>query len=131
MGNDNDLTQERSAILRGKRYFRRIPLSTYVAWQLVGNGSKCYSSPSWRLHTMEQRQEDVLLLQETESRLRRLSPALLRVARDFLAYLEEREENEATQELLSLPGFEDAFHRAVQQAEAGEVVSFESIRRDV
>ena len=80
---------------------------------------------------MEQRQEDVLLLQETESRLRRLSPARLRVARDFLAYLEEREENEATQELLSLPGFEDAFHRAVQQAEAGEVVSFESIRRDV
>jgi len=79
---------------------------------------------------MEQKQED-MLLQETESRLRRLSPARLRVARDFLAYLEEREENEATQELLSLPGFEDAFHRAVQQAEAGEVVSFESIRRDV
>jgi len=48
---------------------------------------------------------------------------------DFLIYLEEREQNEATQELLSLPGFEDAFRRAVQQADDGQVVSFESIRR--
>jgi len=80
---------------------------------------------------MEQRQEDMLLLQEMERRLRRLSLARLRVARDFLAYLEEREESEATQELLRLPGFEAAFRRAVQQGEAGEVVPFETIRRNV
>jgi len=43
----------------------------------------------------------------------------------------KREENEATQELLRLPGFEDAFRRTVQQADAGQVVSFESIRRSV
>ena len=73
----------------------------------------------------------MLLFQEMESRLRRLSPARLRVARDFLAYLEEREESEATQELLSLPGFEVAFRRAVQQAEAGAAAPFESIRRGV
>jgi len=48
---------------------------------------------------------------------------------DFLIYLEEREENEATRELLSLPGLKDAFRHAVQQADAGQVVSFESIRR--
>jgi hypothetical protein len=46
-----------------------------------------------------------------------------------LIYLEEREENEATRELLSLPGLKDAFRHAVQQADAGQVVSFESIRR--
>jgi len=71
------------------------------------------------------------LLQETERRLRRLSSERLRMASDFLAYLEEREEHEATQELLNLPGFEAAFRRAVQQAKAGEVVRFEDIRRDV
>jgi len=71
------------------------------------------------------------LLQNAKDRLRRLSPDRLRVANDFLAYLEEREENEATQELLSLTGFEAAFLRAVQQVEAGEVVRFEDIHRSV
>ncbi len=71
------------------------------------------------------------LLQKAERRLRRLSPHRLRVADDFLSYLEEREDDEATQELLNLTGFQDAFSRAVQQAEAGDVVRFDSIRRDV
>jgi hypothetical protein len=69
-------------------------------------------------------------LTEAERRLRSLSPERLRVANDFLAYLQEREENEATAELLSIPGFEAAFQHAVQQAESGEVVRFEDIRRD-
>ena len=42
--------------------------------------------------------------------------------KDFLAYLQEREGNEATAELLSIPGFEAAFQRAVEQVEGGEVV---------
>jgi len=71
------------------------------------------------------------LLQETERRLRRLSPERLRVASDFLAYLEERESSEATEELLNIPGFEEAFRRVVQQAEQGQIVRFEDIRRDV
>ena len=53
-----------------------------------------------------------------------LSPERLRVANDFLAYLQEREENEATAELLSIPGFEAAFRRAVEQVERGEVVRY-------
>lgn len=71
------------------------------------------------------------LLQTAERRLRRLSPDRLRVANDFLAYLEEREENEATEELLRLPHFSEAFERAVQQSKIGKVVSFKNIRRDV
>jgi len=71
------------------------------------------------------------LLQELECRLRRLSPERLRVVNDFLAYLEERESSEATQELLKVPGFEEAFQRALKQAEQGQVVRFEDIRRDV
>jgi PHD/YefM family antitoxin component YafN of YafNO toxin-antitoxin module len=80
---------------------------------------------------MESEQDDVTILQEAEKRLRRLSPERLRVVSDFLAYLEEREENEATTELLNVPGFEQALREAMQEAEAGEVVSFDSIRRHV
>ena len=71
------------------------------------------------------------ILTEAERRLRSLSPERLRVANDFLAYLQEREENQATAELLSIPGFEAAFGRAVEQADSGDVVRFEDIRRDV
>jgi hypothetical protein len=70
-------------------------------------------------------------LAEAESRLRSLSPERLRVANDFLAYLQEREESEATAELLSIPGFEAAFRRAVEQADAGEVVRLDNVHRDV
>lgn len=68
------------------------------------------------------------ILAEAEHRLRSLSPERLRVAaNDFLAYLQEREENEATAELLSIPGFEAAFQRAVEQAERGEVVRLDAL----
>ena len=71
------------------------------------------------------------LLHSVEKRLRCLSLVRLRVADDFLAYLEEKESDLATQELLSLVGFEELFHKALEQAENDEVVPFESIRRDV
>jgi hypothetical protein len=80
---------------------------------------------------MVEGQTDASLFQAAERRLRRLSPERLRVAADFLAYLEEREADEATQELLNLPSFTEHLERAAQQAEAGQVVSFKSIRRDV
>lgn len=71
------------------------------------------------------------LLTEAQDRLRSLTPERLRVANDFLAYLQEREENEATEELLAIPGFEEALQRAVAQADGGETVRFEDVRRDV
>ncbi|MBN1485748.1 MAG: hypothetical protein JXA37_13625 [Chloroflexia bacterium] len=71
------------------------------------------------------------LLEEAERRLRTLSDERLRVVLDFLAYLEDRESSEATAELLAIPGFEEAFQRAVRQADAGEVVRWEEVRRDV
>jgi len=71
------------------------------------------------------------LLTEAERHLRNLLPERLRVANDFLAYLQEHGESKAIAELLSIPGFEAAFQRAVQQAESGEVVRFEDIHRDV
>ncbi|MBG1244236.1 hypothetical protein [Nostoc sp. NZL] len=80
---------------------------------------------------MESKQDDITILQQTEKRLRRLSPERLRVVSDFLAALEEKEEHEATAELLNVPGFEQALREAMQEADAGEVVSFDSIRRHV
>lgn len=63
-----------------------------------------------------------ILLKEVERRLRALSVERLRVARDFLAYLEERESAEATEELLRISGFEEALEQALRQAEKGEIV---------
>lgn len=68
------------------------------------------------------------LLSEAERRLRRLSLERLRVVSDFLAYLEERESSDATEELLNIPGSEEALRAAEEQAEQGEVIRFEEIR---
>jgi hypothetical protein len=75
-------------------------------------------------------QEDLDLLHRTEKQLRQLSPERLRVASDFLAYLREREENEATEELVNIPGFEAELHEALQEAEDGDVIPFEQIRKE-
>jgi lipase chaperone LimK len=71
------------------------------------------------------------ILRGAELRLRRLSLERLRVADDFLAYLEEKEADASTRELLSLAGFEDHYREALRQSESGETVRFEDIRRDV
>lgn len=61
------------------------------------------------------------LRRRAKQRIDRLSPERLRVADDFLAYLEEREECDATAELLRIPGFMEAFQRAEAQVTAGDV----------
>ncbi|HED05294.1 MAG TPA: hypothetical protein ENI61_01260 [Ignavibacteria bacterium] len=71
------------------------------------------------------------ILPEAERRLKNLSRERLIVANDFLSYLENRESSEATEELLNLPGFEESFHNAVQQADSGKVIRFDTVRRDV
>lgn len=76
-------------------------------------------------------QSRTILLKEVERRLRTLSVERLQVASDFLAYLEERESTEATEELLRISGLEEALAQALRQMERGEVVRFEDIRRDV
>jgi hypothetical protein len=49
------------------------------------------------------------ILRGAELRLRRLSLDRLRVADDFLSYLEEKEADASTRELLGLAGFEDRY----------------------
>ena len=80
---------------------------------------------------MSPKPDSVELLAEAKNYLNNLSLQKLKVAVDFLAYLQEKEEDAATKELLSIPNFESELQAAEAEAEAGEVVSWQDIRRDV
>jgi hypothetical protein len=69
------------------------------------------------------------LRNQAKQYLEQLSPERLQVAADFLAYLSERESNEATQELLEIPGFYQAFTKAKQNVEQGKVASVDQLKR--
>ena len=69
------------------------------------------------------------LRRRAKQRLERLSPQRLAVADDFLAYLEERDTDEATAELLRIPGFTTAFEQAQREIAAGDVTPVEDLRR--
>ena len=71
------------------------------------------------------------LRQQVKEYVDQLSPERLLVAADFLAYLTERESVEATQELLDIPGFVEAFERGKKDAAAGKVINWREIRSDV
>jgi len=75
--------------------------------------------------------DTTMILAQAERYLRSLSPERLRVAKDFLAYLQEREDSEATAEMPSIPGFKAAFRRALEQAENRAIVRFADIRGSV
>jgi hypothetical protein len=80
---------------------------------------------------MEAVAENLYTVQKIEAILQRLSPERLRVAADFMAYLDERESNDATEELLSIPNFLEDYQEAMQDIENGDVVPLKSIRRHV
>jgi hypothetical protein len=58
-----------------------------------------------------------------------LSADKLVVAADFLAYLAEREDKEATEELLNIQGFREAFTKAQKSVEQGKVIPVEQLKR--
>ena len=60
-----------------------------------------------------------------------LSPDRLAVALDFVSYLVERDSNEATAELLAIPGFAAELAMAEQEAETEELLDWRSLREDV
>jgi hypothetical protein len=80
---------------------------------------------------METVTEDLYTVQKIKAILQRLSPERLRVAAEFLAYLDERESNDATEELLSIPNFLEDYQEAMQDIENGDVVPLKIIRRHV
>ncbi len=69
------------------------------------------------------------LRRQAKRRIQGMSEERLRVADDFLAYLEEREGDEATEELLRIPGFIERFKRAQSEIADGKVVSLKTLQR--
>jgi hypothetical protein len=71
------------------------------------------------------------LRRQAQQRVRSLSPQRLPVALDFLAYLQERESNEATEELLRIPGFVGAFKQAKKDGGKAKSTDWRRVRKDV
>jgi hypothetical protein len=69
--------------------------------------------------------------QRLHDRIDGLSDERLTVADDFLAYLAERESQEATAELLKIPGFLKAFRAAEAELQKGRTVDWRTLRDDV
>ena len=58
-----------------------------------------------------------------------LSVEKLLVAADFLAYLADKEEIDATEELLNTEGFREAFRKGQKSVEKGKVTPVERLNR--
>ncbi len=69
------------------------------------------------------------LRQNLKQSIDRLSPERLIVVADFLAYLSERESNEATVESLKFSGFLEVFNKAKKDVAAGKMTSVEQLKR--
>mgnify|MGYP001463964511 CR=1 FL=1 len=71
------------------------------------------------------------LLDFAKETLEGLPPEQLQVAAEFLRFLNERASNEATAELLKIPGLLDDVAEAEQDFAEGKDVSWREVRRDV
>ncbi|MDZ8108995.1 MAG: hypothetical protein RMY29_024120 [Nostoc sp. CreGUA01] len=71
----------------------------------------------------------VEIRQQIQEYVNKLSPERLLVAADFLAYLAERDDNEATEELLKIEGFKEALAKAKKNVEEGKVISVDQLQR--
>ena len=69
------------------------------------------------------------LLEQANVHLKQLSDDKLKFAIDFLEYLQQKEEYEATEELLNIPCCEQALLKGDREIERGQIISLESIYR--
>ncbi|MEI2581739.1 hypothetical protein [Scytonema sp. PRP1] len=60
-----------------------------------------------------------------------LSSERLELVADFLAYLADKETEDATQELLDIPGFIESFERGKKDIAENRVKNWRTIRSDV
>lgn len=67
---------------------------------------------------------------QAKNRIDQLSPERLRVADELLAYLLDKESEEATEEVLNIPGFVEAFEKAKREEAAGLLTPLEKFRRN-
>jgi hypothetical protein len=60
-----------------------------------------------------------------------LSGAKLRFITDFLGYVKEGRSEDATKELLEIPGFIESFSRGKKDIRGGRATPWRKVRRDV
>ncbi len=68
---------------------------------------------------------------EVKNYIDKLSPDKLMLVVNFLKNLQEEDNVDATEELLSIVGFESAFQKANLQVESGKTKDWRMIRDDV
>ncbi len=69
------------------------------------------------------------LPQRVQSYIDQLSTDKLLLVADFLVNLLEKEDNEATEELLKIEGFKEAFTKAQKNVKENKVISVEQLKR--
>jgi len=73
-----------------------------------------------------------IAIRETiDQSLNQLSLERLNVVAEFLAYLADKESEDATQELLEIPHFIESFERGKKDIEEGRLVDWRTIRDDI
>ena len=72
---------------------------------------------------------EVELRSQIQDYIEQLSAERLLVAADFLAYLAEKDDDDPTQELLTLKGFKESFEKAKENVAKGKVISVEQLKR--
>jgi hypothetical protein len=71
----------------------------------------------------------VEIRQQIQEYVDKLSPERLLVAVDFLAYLADRQDNDATEELLKIQGFKEDFAKAKENVKEGKIISVDQLKR--
>ncbi|AFW95073.1 MULTISPECIES: hypothetical protein [Nostocales] len=71
----------------------------------------------------------VEIRQQIQEYVDKLSPERLLVAVDFLAYLADKQDNDATEELLKIQGFKEDFAKAKENVKEGKVISVNQLKR--
>lgn len=71
----------------------------------------------------------VELRSQIQDYVEQLSEEKLLVAAEFLAYLADKEEDDATEELLNINGFKESFEKARKNIQEGKVIPIEQLKR--
>ncbi len=69
------------------------------------------------------------LRRKAKKTIDKLSGSRLRFVADLLNYVQERESEEATKELLEIPGFLESFDQGVKDVRAGRTTPWRKARR--
>jgi hypothetical protein len=69
--------------------------------------------------------------QQINQHLDQLSSNRLQLVAEFLAYLADKESEEATQKLLDIPKFIESFERGKKDIAEGRLANWKTIRSDV